>query len=813
FEYWKSYLFNTDGFCYRPGSKHIGQVVFMPGQTKAQWVYEVQASDVEADTQIIFKSEMIRLESPGEITSYVSLGNSNNKSVAIKVDVLPLENVNYDMPPEENTDTPEPDSETPVDNHEDDHDHNGTVSGGLSDLPPTHEDTDYDIGECSEECLMSWRIGNPDTSYKTPKTINWENGEWTYKDHESFGTIQVIVREDIMWYVNANNGMNSWFGESHPEGGTEDWDSARQCYWHYLQSKDPNHVYPDIPKTIFGPDYDVPLNLNPDYDTTENVLSPNYQNTGNEYDKFTHLDDVRDTFGLTGMDQTIVLIDTGLDMNHPAFRTKNGGSRVVGWYDFSDHDAMQLTDLNGNGTFNADLIGSLGPGADLVMLKVGGEVNDEFGKRFLPYSNVVRALQWVIDHKDDAQFKDKPITAVNMSLEPGSLLHVVREQMQILRDSGIYVSTIGGYGFTDLMPVAMMGNDGNRSIHSGFAGDTINRLIAPGERIVGAMPGGGYGEKTGSGVATAYMTGAVSLVYEALVAIEGDALRSEYGAPKLQERIFNLLRNNADSVWDSEMCVNSMRLNLLHTIQNIVGKDTVGNTAESALNLGTHYYGTTHTDVINSVGDVDYYTFTAGKTETVVISQSFVSGDSAGRADWLDAEGNVVTPNADGSFTLDVEMGKTYTFAIRSEKIGKYTIDISQAAVVDETPEITVDPVPIETEIPVNTMPEFSALLPTPAFDAGIVPVQGSVNRAETPIVDFFISSLNGVNRLAEIDMYFSTAVMQSQGNMDFWIDYSDSPFGTEANREVSDAVFESDLSLSDPIELGMPILTDVLAT
>ncbi|MGL6197080.1 MAG: hypothetical protein ACRC2T_19890, partial [Thermoguttaceae bacterium] len=24
FEYWKSYLFNTDGFCYRPGSKHIG---------------------------------------------------------------------------------------------------------------------------------------------------------------------------------------------------------------------------------------------------------------------------------------------------------------------------------------------------------------------------------------------------------------------------------------------------------------------------------------------------------------------------------------------------------------------------------------------------------------------------------------------------------------------------------------------------------------------------------------------------------------------------------------------------------------------
>src|SRR2546421_4724436 len=121
---------------------------------------------------------------------------------------------------------------------------------------------------------------------------------------------------------------------------------------------------------------------------------------------------------ITGKGQSIAILDTGVDYNHPALGG-GWGKTVIGGYDFVSNDSDPM-DENGHGTEVAGMVAArqfsyggfryrgIAPGAKIVALRI------EDNSDYLPDSRVEAALQWVIAHR--AQYK---ITALNMSLGDG----------------------------------------------------------------------------------------------------------------------------------------------------------------------------------------------------------------------------------------------------------------------------------------------------------------------------------------------------------------------------------------------------------
>ncbi len=119
--------------------------------------------------------------------------------------------------------------------------------------------------------------------------------------------------------------------------------------------------------------------------------------------------------GIDGDGMTAVIVDTGIDVDHPFFGpdldSDGVADRIVYQYDFADDDA-DASDRVGHGSVVSSIIGSqdetyrgVVPGADLIALKV---FEDE-GPGFFSY--LEEALQWVVEN---AVTYD--IGVVNMSL-------------------------------------------------------------------------------------------------------------------------------------------------------------------------------------------------------------------------------------------------------------------------------------------------------------------------------------------------------------------------------------------------------------
>jgi len=121
---------------------------------------------------------------------------------------------------------------------------------------------------------------------------------------------------------------------------------------------------------------------------------------------------------LDGRGVSTVVIDTGIDLNHPFFGSDMNGDgvddRIIYQYDFANNDA-NASDVNGHGSHVASLIGSqdavytgVAPGTDIIALKVF----EDSGRGYFGY--LEKALQWVIDNHDAYH-----VGVVNLSLGDG----------------------------------------------------------------------------------------------------------------------------------------------------------------------------------------------------------------------------------------------------------------------------------------------------------------------------------------------------------------------------------------------------------
>lgn len=247
--------------------------------------------------------------------------------------------------------------------------------------------------------------------------------------------------------------------------------------------------------------------------------------------------------GNKGTGIKVAIIDSGIDYNHPDL----DDNYIVG-YDFVNNDDDPMDDA-GHGTHVAgtvaaedDGVGVVGvaPEASLYALKVLGP--DGSGS----YSDVIAALQWCVNN--GIQVTNN---SYGSSGNPGVL---VEEAFDNSATAGIlHVAAAGNSGnppgrgdniiyparYESVIAVAATDQNDKRARWSSTGPDLD--LSAPGVAINSTLLGGGYGEKSGTSMASPHVAGTAALV----IAAEISDVRSQ-------------LQNTADDLGDSSLYGNGL---------------------------------------------------------------------------------------------------------------------------------------------------------------------------------------------------------------------------------------------------------------
>ena len=433
------------------------------------------------------------------------------------------------------------------------------------------------------------------------------------------------------------------------------------------------------------------LALAPNSLTTQAVLSTVHNQTGVSY--------VRDTYGLTGAGQTVVVIDSGIAYDHVALGGGFGADyRVVGGWDFTEeNDADPYDDgpAGFHGTHVAGIIGSddsrhvgVAPGVDLIALRVFNDQGDGY------FDWVESALEWVHDNRNSFEH---PITTVNLSLGADWNSNSVpswatlEDEFRQLRNDGIFVTAAAGNDFATyetiglsypaaspyVVPVSSIGSDGDLS---DFSQRHLRALAAPGEQIVSTAPDylfdfngvtDDYATASGTSMAAPYLAGAGVLVREAMQ-LAGYSSITATG-------IYSVLRQNADPFYDSATDREFLQLNVSAAIDSILSPDDYGSTESTAHDLGAISTSTSISGNLERIDDADWFSFVADVGGRLNVSAA------SGLGSQLDVEvsGSSVSGNTGTDFY--VESGEAYAIKVSSSNqvVGNYTLTIEMEEAAD----------------------------------------------------------------------------------------------------------------------------------
>jgi len=230
--------------------------------------------------------------------------------------------------------------------------------------------------------------------------------------------------------------------------------------------------------------------------------------------------------GNKGAGIKVAIIDTGIDRNHGDLTVVGGKSFVSYTEDFDDD--------NGHGTHVAGIVAALdddigvvgvAPAAELYALKA----LDENGSGYI--SDVAYAIQWATVNE---------IQVINMSLGGGA--SITLEAACLLAyyyDRLLLVASAGNSGnppgrgdnvdypaaYDSVIAVAATDQSDKRARWSSTGPDL--ELSAPGVAINSTLLGGGYGEKSGTSMASPHVAGTAALVWAANPGWSNDTVRTQ----------------------------------------------------------------------------------------------------------------------------------------------------------------------------------------------------------------------------------------------------------------------------------------------
>lgn len=216
---------------------------------------------------------------------------------------------------------------------------------------------------------------------------------------------------------------------------------------------------------------------------------------------------------------TVALLDTGIDLAHPAL----AGHWVDG-YDFVSDDAEPQDEGPGlgwgHGTHIAGIIAQVAPNSKIMPLRVLDV--DARGDIF----TLAYAIEWAVENGADV---------INLSLGAESDSALLRETLEQAQARGVIIVAAAGNNNTNEIQhpatypgiIAVTALDGeNRKAEFANYGSWVT-LAAPGVGITSTIvgpQGSGYAVWSGTSVATAFVSGAVALARQKLPAAAPDEI-------------------------------------------------------------------------------------------------------------------------------------------------------------------------------------------------------------------------------------------------------------------------------------------------
>ena len=221
----------------------------------------------------------------------------------------------------------------------------------------------------------------------------------------------------------------------------------------------------------------------------------------------------------TGAGVTVAVIDTGIDFDHPLFAGR------LSWpnQDFVDGDSNPSEDLNGpaagHGTFIAGLIALAAPGAKIMPLRAFAA--DGTATTF----SIAKAIRFACDHGANV---------INMSfgvIAPDGLL---KDTLTFAHQKTFLISSAGndnldflqfpGVVDSQTLSVGATTSDDRRASFSNY--NQKIGVVAPGEQIYSAYPGGRWAYWSG----TSFSTALVSAEAAQLLSLNPTLNRSNLGS-------------------------------------------------------------------------------------------------------------------------------------------------------------------------------------------------------------------------------------------------------------------------------------------
>ena len=278
--------------------------------------------------------------------------------------------------------------------------------------------------------------------------------------------------------------------------------------------------------------------------------------------------------GIDGSGFACVILDTGIDLDHPFF-----GSRIVYSYDFYDSNDSDASDFNGHGSnvssivagYESGVYTGMAPGADIIHLKVFPD-----GDGGAPVADQEEALQWVV-----ANAAAYNIVSVNMSLGGGNydfLVHANDRHDEFMGLAALDIVTavaagnsfysegsVQGVGYPAADPFTLAvgatfdadigyrewddgtiayTTDTDRIVPFSQRDDEILDIMAPGALITGADWDGTTVSYTGTSQASPHIAGIAALMQELAV--------QELGRRLTQDEYRELLQQTAVTVIDGD---------------------------------------------------------------------------------------------------------------------------------------------------------------------------------------------------------------------------------------------------------------------
>lgn len=227
--------------------------------------------------------------------------------------------------------------------------------------------------------------------------------------------------------------------------------------------------------------------------------------------------------GYTGQGVKVASLDSGIDPNHPGYLVGGGYNAITNESGTNFWD--DIAACNGHGTHvGGTMADRTGRGVALGSLLFGLKVFENINGQCLAYtSRQISALNYAVNNN---------LRCVNISIGGTNGSVAYQDAITAASRAGIIVAAANGNSGTTpaLMPGRADSLLGVASVNpqlqrSGFSnyGPTTD-LSGPGEGIESTLPGGGYGQKSGTSMASPHVAGSCALLLSAVPTLTADSV-------------------------------------------------------------------------------------------------------------------------------------------------------------------------------------------------------------------------------------------------------------------------------------------------